>query len=68
MDIKNEKGEVLGVIGENKEITPIEGKEKELISMLHKELIQTRDVCIDMEKTLKVAAVLEKSIREGLIK
>lgn len=68
MKIQNEKGETIAEVNEKGEITAVEGKESEALNGVFGELNAVKKELIEAKKQLNVASVLEKSIREGLIK
>lgn len=67
MELKNEKGETLGFVTGGK-LVATEGKESELINNLFQDISELKKRLIEMESNARVASVLEKSIRAGIIK
>lgn len=67
-EIKNKSAETIAHVNDKNEVIPVEGKETELINALYSEINNAKTELIELNKQLNVAAVLEKSIREGLIK
>lgn len=67
MELKNEKGETLGVVTGGK-LAATEGKESELIDNLFQDISELKKRLIEMESNARVASVLEKSIRSGIVK
>lgn len=68
MTIKNKLNETVAEVTEKGEVIPVVGKESEALNGLYAELVAVQLELIEARKQLKVAAVFEKSIREGLIK
>lgn len=68
MTIKNKLNETVAEITEKGEVIPVVGKESEALNGLYAELVAVQAELLEARKRLNVAAVFEKSIREGLIK